>query len=225
MRLVRFGAILLLSAVAGCGTSRPRTVSLPPPPAPAPVTDQRQLVETPPPAAMPEPPMPALKPGTEYTLAESEALADQASPKGPPMEGEPNASQKAIGRMAAQTAPQGAPPQTASGQGTPQAPSGQTSSLPPAGGAGAPAVIDAAHLVGLSQSDATVMFGPPAESKDLPPSKVWTYHSPVCDMKLFFYPEVGRSTFRALTYQIDERGASDATHNACLSSLAKPRAG
>jgi hypothetical protein len=225
MRLVRFGAILLLSAVAGCGTSRLHTVSLPPPPAPAPVTDQRQLVETPPPAAMPEPPMPALKPGTEYTLAESEALADQASPKGPPIEGEPNASQKAIGRMAAQTAPQGVPPQAVSGQGTQQAPSGQTAGLAPAGGAGAPAVIDAAHLVGLSQSDATVMFGPPAESRDLPPSKVWTYHSPVCDMKLFFYPEVGRSTFRALTYQIDERGASDATHNACLSSLAKPRAG
>jgi len=235
MRLVRFGAILVLSVVAGCGTSRPRTVAVPPPPAPAPVTNQRQLVETPPPAAMPEPPMPALKPGTEYTLTQSEALAEQASPKGPPVEGDPNASQKAIGRMAAQTAPQGAAPQGAAPQGAPapatsnqgsqQSASGQTAALAPAPGAGAPAVTDAAHLVGLSQSDATVLFGPPTESKDLPPSKVWTYHSPVCDMKLFFFPEVGRSTFRALTYQIDERGASDATHNACLSSLAKPRPG
>ena len=225
MRLVRFGAILVLSVVAGCGTSRPRTVSVPPPPAPAPVTNQRQLVETPPPAWMPEPPMPALKPGTEYTLPESEALAEQASPKGPPVEGEPNASQKAIGRMAAQTAPQGTTPGAISGQGTQQAAPPQTAGLAPAGATGAPAVTDAAHLVGLSQSDATVLFGPPTESKDLPPSKVWTYHSPVCDMKLFFYPEVGRSTFRALTYQIDERGASDATHNACLSSLAKPRPG
>ena len=47
----------------------------------------------------------------------------------------------------------------------------------------------------------------------------------VCDVKLFFYPEVGGSAYRALTYQIDERGAADATHNACLSSLAKPHAG
>ena len=230
MRLVRFGAILVLSVVAGCGTSRPRTVSVPPPPAPAPVTNQRQLVETPPPATMPEPPMPALKPGTEYTLTQSEALAEQASPKGPPVEGEPNASQKAIGRMAAQTAPQeaapqGAAPEAISSQGTQQAAPAQTAGLAPAGATRAPAVTDAAHLVGLSQSDATVLFGPPTESKDLPPSKVWTYHSPVCDMKLFFYPEVGRSTFRALTYQIDERGASDATHNACLSSFAKPRPG
>ena len=225
MRLVRFGAILVLSVVAGCGPALPRTVSVPPPPAPAPVTNQRQLVETPPPAAMPEPPMPALKPGTEYTLTQSEALAEQASPKGPPVEGEPNASQKAIGRMAAQTAPQRATPEASSNQGTQRAAPAQTAGLAPTGATGAPAVTDAAHLVGLSQSDATVLFGPPTESKDLPPSKVWTYHSQVCDMKLFFYPEVGRSTFRALTYQIDERGASDATHNACLSSLAKPRPG
>jgi hypothetical protein len=44
-------------------------------------------------------------------------------------------------------------------------------------------------------------------------------------MKLFFYPEVGGPAYRALTYQIDERGPADATHNACLSSLAKPHAG
>jgi hypothetical protein len=44
-------------------------------------------------------------------------------------------------------------------------------------------------------------------------------------VKLFFYPEIGGPTFRALTYQIDERGADDATHNACLTSLAKLPAG
>ena len=86
-------------------------------------------------------------------------------------------------------------------------------------------VSDAAHLVGLSQTDAEKMFGLPAESKELPPSRIWTYHSSVCDVKLFFYPEVGGPAYRALTYQIDERGAADATHNACLSSLAKPHAG
>ena len=82
-------------------------------------------------------------------------------------------------------------------------------------------MTDVAHLVGLSQTDATKQFGLPAERRNLPPSEIWTYHSTVCDMKLFFYPEVAKPTFRALTYQIDERGASDATHNACLSSLAK----
>jgi len=196
MRMLRLSTLVILCLLAGCATRRP-SVALPPPPPPPPAADQRALVETPPPATVPEPPLPALKPGTELTLAETEALADQATPKGPPVERDPTPGQKAMGRMAAalSTGPVVAP------------------------------VSDAAHLVGLSQTDAEKMFGLPAESKELPPSRIWTYHSSVCDMKLFFYPEVGGPAYRALTYQIDERGAADATHNACLSSLAKPHAG
>jgi hypothetical protein len=199
--LRRLSTLVMLCLLAGCATRRP-TVALPPPP-PAPTVDQRALVETPPPATVPDPPLPALKPGTELTLTQTEALADQANPKGPPVERDttPTPGQKAMGRMAA-TGPNG----------------------PAAAPAVAP-VSDAAHLVGLSQTDAEKLFGPPSETKELPPSRIWTYHSPVCDVKLFFYPEVGGPAYRALTYQIDERGAADATHNACLSSLAKPHAG
>jgi hypothetical protein len=202
MRMLRLSTLVMLCLLAGCATRRPPVVLPPAKPAP-PAVDQRALVETPPPATVPDPPLPALKPGTELTLTETEALADQASPKGPPVERDttPTPGQKAMGRMAA------------------------------TGSSGTPAVLavapvsDAAHLVGLSQTDAEKMFGLPAESKELPPSRIWTYHSSVCDMKLFFYPEVGGPAYRALTYQIDERGAADATHNACLSSLAKPHAG
>ncbi|HEY8015521.1 MAG TPA: hypothetical protein VIE35_06810 [Dongiaceae bacterium] len=202
MRMLRLSTLVMLCLLAGCATRRP-SAALPPPPPPAPSVDQRALVETPPPATVPEPPLPALKPGTELTLAQTEALADQASPKGPPVEREttPTPGQKAMGRMAA------------------------TGSSGPAGAPAVAPVSDAAHLVGLSQTDAEKMFGLPAESKELPPSRIWTYHSPVCDVKLFFYPEVGGPAYRALTYQIDERGAADATHNACLSSLAKSHAG
>jgi hypothetical protein len=62
--------------VAGCGQPHPIVVAAPPPP-PPPATNQRMLVETPPPAMIPEPRLPALKPGTELSLAESEALTDQ----------------------------------------------------------------------------------------------------------------------------------------------------
>ncbi len=195
MRMLRLGTLVMLCLLAGCATRRP-PVAMPPPPPPPPV-DQRALVETPPPATVPDPPLPALKPGTELSLAETEALSDQASPKGPPVEKEPTPGQKAMGRMAA------------------------TGSSGPA----VAPVSDAAHLVGLSQTDAEKMFGLPAESKELPPSRIWTYHSSVSDVKLFSYPEVGGPACRALTYQIDDRGAADATHNACLSSLAKPHAG
>jgi hypothetical protein len=197
MRAVVLSALLVLSAVTGC-SQRQVSIAVPPPPPPAPI--QRTLIETPPPSLQPEPPLPALKPGTELSLAESEALADQASPKAP-LETQSTASQRAIGRAA-----------------------GQTANLP-AAGTDAPPLTDVGHLVGLSQTDTMKLFGPPAERKNLPPSQIWTYHSTVCDVKLFFYPEVAGSAFRALTYEIDERGAYDATHNACLSSLAKLPAG
>jgi hypothetical protein len=200
MRAMRLGALLMLSVMAGCAQRHPILVAAPPHPLPPPATNQRTLIETPPPALLPEPPLSALKPGTELSLAESEALADQASPKAP-LESQFTASQRAMRRAAGQTA------------------------NPPAASAEAPPVTDVAHLVGLSQTDTTKLFGLPAERTNLPPSEIWIYHSTVCDVKLFFYPEVAKPAFRALTYQIDERGASDATHNACLSSLTKPPAG
>jgi hypothetical protein len=79
--------------------------------------------------------------------------------------------------------------------------------------------------MGLSQTDTTKRFGEPAERKNLPPSQIWIDHSTVCDLKMFFYPEVGGPAFRALTIHIDDYGADDATHKACLSSLAKLPAG
>jgi hypothetical protein len=79
--------------------------------------------------------------------------------------------------------------------------------------------------MGLSQTDTAKLFGEPAKRQNLPPSQIWIYHSVVCDLKMFFYPEVGGPAFRALTIHIDDHGMDDATHKACLSSLAKLPAG
>ena len=194
MRAVQLSTLLLLSVVAGCSQRHPVSIAVQPVPPPAPI--QRTLIETPPPAMIPVPPLPVLKPGTEYSLAESEALANQASPKAP-LEPQITASQRAMGRTVVHTA------------------NGS------AAGVEALPLTDVAHLVGFSQADTMKLFGPPAARKSLPPSQVWTYRSTICDLILFFYPEVGGAAFRALTYQISERGASDATHTACLASLIK----
>ena len=199
MRAVLLSTLLVLSVVTGCSQRRPVSIAAPPPP-PPPATIQRTLIETPPPARLPEPPLPALKPGTELSLAESQALADQASTNAP-FETQTTASQRAMGRAVRKTA-----------------------NLP-AAGANAPSVTDALHLMGLSQTETTKLFGEPAERKNLPPSQIWIYHSTVCDLKMFFYPEVGGPTFRALTILIDDHSADDASHNTCLFSLAKLPAG
>ena len=130
---------------------------------------------------------------------ESEALANQASPKAP-LELQFTASQRAMGRKVVHMA------------------SGA------AAGVKALPLTDVSQLVGLSQADSMKLFGPPAAHKSLSPAQIWTYRTTICDLILFFYPEVGGAAFRALTYQISERGASDATHTACLASLIKPPA-
>src|SRR5262249_11803701 len=91
--------------------------------------------------------------------------------------------------------------------------------------ADAPPSLEKPFLVGLTQTETTKLLGAPAERKKLPPSEIWTYHSTICDVRLFFYPEVGGRTFRALTYQIDEPSDTDPAHSACLSSLLKAPAG
>ena len=197
MRAIRLGALLMLSVMAGCAQRHPILAAAPPQPLPPPATDQRTLIETPQPATLPDLPLPALKPGTELSLAEIEALAEQASPKAP-VDKQPTASQRAIGRMA----------------GRASSPSGTKAPT-----------LTAYQLVGLSKADAAKLFGPPAESKERPVYQIWIYHSAVCEVTLFFYPEVGGRAFRALTYQNDERSVSDASHQTCLASLAKLPAG
>ena len=200
MRASSLSALVLLFAVVGCSQRHWVSTVVQLPPAPPPATVQRTLIETPSPAKIPEPPLPALKPGTELGLAESEAGADQASPNAP-LKAEITASQRAMGRAVTKAA-----------------------NLP-AAGANAPSVTDALHLMGLSQTETTKLFGEPAERKNLPPSQIWIYHSTICYLKMFFYPEVGGPTFRALTILVDDHGADDASHNTCLSSLAKLPAG
>src|SRR5262249_25799905 len=150
-----------LFVVVGCSQRHPISTAVQPPPAPLPLpaTIQRTLIQTPPPATIPNlplpttipgPPLPALKPDTELSLAESDALANQASPNAP-LETQVTASQRAMGRAATRTADL------------------------PAAGANAPPVTDALHLMGLSQTDTTKLFGEPAERKNLPPSQIWIY--------------------------------------------------
>jgi len=105
----------------------------------------------------------------------------------------------------------------------PAAPS--TAAAPNAPAATPAASYDPDRLVGLSESEATNLLGPPAEKADAPPSRVWTYHSDTCDVKLFFYPEVGGSTYRTLTYEINDRDPADTTHGGCVGGLVKAHAG
>jgi len=131
------------------------------------------------------------------------------------------------GQPAAETGSQPAAP-AATGTGGSQAeiPAAPGTAATPNAPAATPAAsYDPDRLVGLSESEATNLLGPPAEKSDAPPSRVWTYRSDTCDVKLFFYPEVGGSTYRTLTYEINDRDPADTTHGGCVGVLVKAHAG
>jgi len=82
--------------------------------------------------------------------------------------------------------------------------------------------VKAPELIGLTEAGTTKLFGQPAETELFPLSRIWTYRSAACTLKLFFYSTAAAaSDFRALTYQIDERNPADPDHSACLTGLLK----
>ena len=95
----------------------------------------------------------------------------------------------------------------------------------PSAPAASPADFDPDRLVGLSEAEATNLLGAPVEKSDSPPSRIWTYRSLTCDVKLFLYPEVGATTYRTLTYEINDRDPADTTHAGCVGGLVKAHAG
>ncbi len=65
-------------------------------------------------------------------------------------------------------------------------------------------IVDPNALIGLDFEKTANILGPPTRLIEQPPALVWAYDSPNCDMRVFFYPRVGGSGFRALAYKIDE---------------------
>ena len=207
MRALRTGALLLAFCLAACGHAHTVTAAKPV------VAPTRPLVSVPGPAELPQYPAPELKPGTDVAAAPAPAVSAGQT-------GTPAATSSEPAVPAAASATGGA---VSSGAVAPAAPS--TAPAPDAPTAAPTAEYDPDRLVGLSEADATNLLGPPVEKSDAPPSRVWTYRSQTCDVKLFFYPEVGGTTYRTLTYEINDRDPADTTHGGCVGGLVKSHAG
>lgn len=75
--------------------------------------------------------------------------------------------------------------------------------VPPAAVAAAQAPeADPDTLVGLDFARTTALLGDPALLIDEPPAKIWAYNGANCVLHVFFYPKVGGTDFRVLTYEV-----------------------
>jgi hypothetical protein len=214
----------------------------------------RTLVETPPSAAIPMPPTPELRPGSVAGLeqlraagdANAELLAadtpqattpDMASNDTTAVSGADTAGTATSGATSSTVPSSTAPSSTASSStaSSSTSPSSTAMSVTPVqpGTAQAPAADsvtvasnddDPDHLVGLSEADALRLLGKPKSRADTPPSRIWTYSSTTCDLRLFFYPEIGGTSYRTLTYEIDDRDPTDSNRRSCVGGLLKNHA-
>lgn len=57
-------------------------------------------------------------------------------------------------------------------------------------------------LVGLDFNATKALLGDPALQLEEPPAKIWAYNGGSCMLNVFFYPSVGDSVFRVLTYEV-----------------------
>jgi hypothetical protein len=69
--------------------------------------------------------------------------------------------------------------------------------------------MDPDALVGLNFERTTALLGEPALLIDEPPAKIWAYNGSSCALHVFFYPKVGGSEFRVLTYEV--KGGTEAS--------------
>lgn len=65
-----------------------------------------------------------------------------------------------------------------------------------------PPQADPDALVGLDFERTTALLGDPALLIEEPPAKIWAYNASNCVLHVFFYPKVGGSDFRVLTYEV-----------------------
>jgi hypothetical protein len=199
----------------------------------------RTLVETPPAAYVPVPPTPVLRPGSIAGLeqlraggdADAELFAGDApatQPADPAIAGSSTgATTTADTANGATNTTTGAGAAAAAQPGAAQPGSGQPGlAQPPASDSitVASSDDDPDHLVGLSETDALRLLGKPKAKADTPPSRVWTYSSTSCDLRLFFYPEIGSTSYRTLTYEIDDRDPTDSSRRSCVGGLLKNHA-
>jgi hypothetical protein len=92
--------------------------------------------------------------------------------------------------------------------------------------AATPPQADPDSLVGLDFERTAALLGDPALLIEEPPAKIWAYNGTNCVLHVFFYPKVGGSDFRVLTYAVKGGpDASAATAGEPAGSAAAPAAG
>lgn len=80
-------------------------------------------------------------------------------------------------------------------------------------------IVDPNALIGLDFEKTANILGSPTRLIEQPPALVWAYDEPNCALRVFFYPRVAGSEYRALAYKIEDAGGAQADGNDAATRL------
>jgi len=82
------------------------------------------------------------------------------------------------------------------------------------------ASLDPRSLLGQDPDAVQKKLGPPAHRQSGPLSQEWVYAAPGCSFRIFFYPKVNSSSFRALKYGgVKDNGEVLDVSDACVRKI------
>ena len=65
-------------------------------------------------------------------------------------------------------------------------------------------MVDPVTLVGLDPPAIGRILGKPAGMREDAMTTEWTYSTPTCSLKIFFYPDIATGALRALKYNVED---------------------
>ena len=77
----------------------------------------------------------------------------------------------------------------------------------------------ATNLVGIDQTAAVDLLGPPTATENRAPADVWRYTSSRCELELVFYMEMRTGRMRSLHYAFKGEADTAAQRQACLAAI------
>jgi len=74
-------------------------------------------------------------------------------------------------------------------------------------------------LIGITEREATELFGPPHRRHDNATNKTWYYRDGSCGLDLYFYMDMSSRVFRTLAYEVSSDDQSAESRDQCIARL------
>ncbi len=88
----------------------------------------------------------------------------------------------------------------------------------------APGIPIPRQLIGMTETDLVLLFGPPIQVRDRPPAKIHRYQGRTCVLEVTLFLDMGRNRFQVLEESHEGSDSTAEGRSKCITELANERA-